>query len=255
MFKHKHGDHMTVKRIKAGLTFRAHYADSNPKWEVIKSLGGSWLCRITKDELDYAGTEKSFLSSEILQSISFAEYFTKALDKDADYLQNQKPGTILHYHNSFGSYVRKEIVLHEGRKKLKSIALVGNWSKNDLPSRQQNGEIYHPYHVKQILEQELTDRVNGTSIYENPSFVKPGGSNNSFDPRKCDPISLDLPPLEGDAKTSTELWTLLERVQEKINPQTEELRKEGNKFDPKTPMNRLRAAYDLLEPIFAESED
>jgi len=254
------------KRVTIGLEFYAPHADSNSKWIVRKSLGGSWLCEIINDPIEidgkkypgeWNGTKKSFLSHEILTSLSMAAMFDGIQDESQKFLQSQKPGAILHYHDGFGQYVRQIVVKDGGVNKLKAIALVGNWDKNhDLPRRSANGTINHPYHVKNILSGELHDRLNCSTTYEHPTFVKPRGGKDSIDPRKLDPINLELPPLEGDAKVASELWQLLEQVQVKLNPETEERRKEGDQFDPATPMKRLRAAFELMEPLLnGERED
>ena len=256
---------VTPKRVTVGLEFYAGYADSNSKWIVRKSLGGAWLCEIINDPIEingktypgeYNGTKKSFMSAEILGSLGMSALFSNLADDNEKFLQSQKPGTILHYHNGFGNYVRQIVVLHEGRMKLKAIALVGEWAKHDLPMRRANGDISSPYHVKKIQDGELSDRLQCSTTYEHPTFSKPRGGKESIDPRKLNPINLELPPLEGDIKVATELWQLIERVQAKLNPETEERQKEGNQFDPATPMKRLRAAYELLEPLLnGERED
>lgn len=238
--------------------FYAVYADSNAKWKVIKRLGGgAWLCRISADNPDYGGTEKSFLTREIQQSLAMSAMFEGIHDENQKFLQSQKPGTILHYHNGFGQYVRREVVRVGNVNKLKSIAMVGNWDKHDLPKRYENGTVYHPFHAKKILTGELDDGLQCSTTYEHPSFVKPrGDGRDKIDPRKLEPISLEVPPLEGDEKVATELWQLLEKVQAVLNPPTEERRQEGDLKDPATPMKRLRAAYELLNPLLnGERED
>lgn len=255
----------TPKRVTVGMEFYAPYADSNSKWIVRKSLGGAWLCEIVNDPIEidgktypgeYNGTKKSFMSHEILTSLAMVAMFDGIADENQKFLQSQKPGTILHYHNSFGQYVRREVVRVGNVNKLKSIALVGKWDKHDLPKRYDNGEIYHPFHAKKILTGELDDGLQCSTTYEHPRFVKPGGDANKIDPRKLDPINLEVPPLEGDAKVATELWQLIEKVQAALNPPTEERRQEGDSKDPATPMKRLRAAYELLHPVLnGERED
>jgi hypothetical protein len=198
---------------------------------------------------EWNGTQKSFMSAEILGSLGMSALFAGIHDENQKFLQSQKPGTILHYHNSFGQYVRQIVVKDGSVNKLKPIALVGNWDKHDLPYRHANGTVCQPYHAKKILSGELYDSLQCSTTYEHPTFVKPGTKFNNIDPRKLDPLSLELPPLEGDAKVATELWQLIEQVQAKLNPETEDRRKEGDQFDPTTPMKRLRAAYELLEPL------
>lgn len=255
----------TPKRVTVGMEFHAPYADSNSKWIVRKSLGGAWLCEIVNDPIEidgktypgeYNGTKKSFMSHEILTSLAMVAMFDGIADENQKFLQSQKPGTILHYHNGFGQYVRREVVRDGNVNKLKPIALVGNWEKRDLPQRYQDGNVYYPFHANKIITGELDDRLQSSTTYEHPNFSKPMGDARNIDPRKLDPISLEVPPLEGDVKVSAELWQLIENVQSKLNPSTEERRKEGDLRDPATPMKRLRAAYELLETLFGgEAED
>lgn len=241
---------VTPIEVEPLLTFYSAYADSNAKWRVIKRIGsGVWLCRII-DNLDYNGTEKSFLTEEIQQSLAILVTLQEIHDENQNFLQSQNPGTILHYHNGFGQYVRREVVQVDGVKKLKSIAMVGNWEKHDLPKRYENGEVYYPFHANRILNGKLDDALQCSTTYEHLNFVKPmGGGRDKIDPRKLEPISLEVPSPQGDEKVAIELWQLIESLQDVLNPSTEERLKEGDFKDPATPMKRLRAAYELLSPI------
>ena len=80
------------KRVKKGMQFRSVLADGLALWVVKRSLGGAWLCEVVDEpyeidgkvyEGDYTGTEKSFLSREILASANYEAIF-KGISNDHD---------------------------------------------------------------------------------------------------------------------------------------------------------------------------
>jgi hypothetical protein len=59
-------------------------------------------------------------------------------------------GSIVHYHNSFGRFVRAVRVEGPAGKRLRPIALVGNWPAYDLPRRLPNGDISREHYPDMI---------------------------------------------------------------------------------------------------------
>lgn len=85
-----------------------------------------------------------------------------------DFYEGLNVGAVVHYHNSFGQFVRCQVVIapvatdghgsfKKGDKVLKQVALVGNWRAHDL----------HPdsYHRRSIREGTLM-RPGAQNVYE-----------------------------------------------------------------------------------------
>jgi hypothetical protein len=243
-----------MNKVKKGMKFLYAYADSQSEWEVIDYLGkGSWLCRIGRDNLDYSGIEKAFLDRDILGSLNLSRVFANIIDKSKKFLMEQKPGTVIHYHNGFEQYVRQVVVEHEGVNKLKPVALVGKWDKRDLPSRKPNGEIHYPYHAKQILDGVLSENLNYSTTYEHPEFNRKNGIN----PHLSEPINLELPEITGDLLVATKLWKIVEEAQSILEEAQSLLhpKERSDVTDPAILIKRLRNVFDLISPLFGERED
>jgi hypothetical protein len=185
--------------IKVGTRFRKTIADGNPLWEV-ESMTGQHAAVICVDEpfehngvtfpSDYAGTQQSVLLSEIRQILAFEEAWGKIAKKSNDFWTNQTVGTVLHYHDSFGRYVRGEVVKVNGKNLLKPTALVGAWSPWDLARRMPNGTIHLGYQAKKIAEGSPWAPSDGC-IFESPKFSERRGVQE--DPRSMAPLNLELP--------------------------------------------------------------
>ena len=193
-------------RVKIGMKFNSHYADSNPEWTVIKSKGnGCWLCRIT-DCLDWGGTEKVFQTKEIKACVEMRQMFDALGQRHDDYYASLTPGRIVHYNNGGNSYVRCLVVQVNDENKLKPIALVGKWLSHDLPQRRPNGEIYLPYYPRKIAEGELFT-PNASCIYE----CEPRPRDT--DPRGMKPLSLEVPKMTTECERQAGYWQVVERAQ------------------------------------------
>jgi len=104
-----------------------------------------------------------------------------------DFFKELEVGSIVHYHNAFGEFVRCEVVLapdddacahaNKGEPCLKPLALVGSWRKHELGA---NG-----YHRRMIREESLFVPSAG-NIYENPKFSDRRGQ----DPRQLAPLEV-----------------------------------------------------------------
>lgn len=99
-----------------------------------------------------------------------------------------EPGTILHYHNGFGEYVRCEVVVqawnsvsahHDAAPCLQPIALVGNWDK-----------FHAPYHAKKVHDRTGAWRPSTGCVYEHPDFCPPRGENASIVPTDLEPLDI-----------------------------------------------------------------
>jgi hypothetical protein len=176
---------MKNARIKVGTKFRYHYADSNPEWEVIGARGrGTWDCQIVATELDYAGTQKCYSSEEINGALQMADFWENTANESVGFYANLREGTIVHYKNGFGQFVRCRVTK---TKELLPFELVGNWREFDLPKRQADGSVYLGYHAEKI-QQKKTFRPHASNIWE-------FNHGNQPDPTTLPAINLDVPAM------------------------------------------------------------
>jgi hypothetical protein len=186
------------KRVSVGMTFFAIYADSRPEWTVIKRRGnGAWDCVIKED--DWTGAKKVFGSEEILAAVREDTFFNNLVNATGDWWNQRKIGEILHYHNSFGQYVRGRVIDDNGEKKLQPIALVGPWKTYDLPRRMADGSISYPYHAEKIINQTGAWQPSHTNMFEHPDFSGPV-VHQRIDPRVAPAIDLSVADMNDDAK-------------------------------------------------------
>lgn len=196
-----------MMKVDVGTRFESSFADANPTWSVVRPKGsGVWVCRIVPEDPDYAGTEKLFSTGEIRAILEQAENF-RLLHEHADqWWARQEIGSIVHYDNGFNQYVRGEIVLHNGEKMMKPLALVGKWHERDLPHRCSDGTIYESYHVRSIREGE--PKRYGV-MYERDRAVPHRGR---LDPTDMLPIDLSVPDMDAEQRETA----LLESVRAKV---------------------------------------
>ncbi len=195
--------------------------------------------------------------------------------KEPNFIEAQADGTIVHYCNGFGQFVRCEVVNQpptdwhgdedeKPTKSLKPIALVGKWSKHDLPHYGIDGHISEGTYVGYIREGKLI-YVNPSNLYESPDHSK---RNDEGDPRKMKPIDLTLPPPTPEQAAQFAAWQAIGAVHAAMADQyaeTEEQMKarkgafrkkvELNYDDPKAmtaeAKRRLFGAYKVLKDFIA----
>lgn len=214
-------------------TFRHSYADGNPLWTVIKKAGrGVWLCEIINDE-DFKGVQKVFMTKEIEASKKVKEFFDENKVKHDKFYASLKEGDIVHYHNGFKSYVRCKV---DSNKELVPVALVGNWHRNDLPTRMLDGAIQYPYYSRKILEKEAF-KPNALNVYENPDYA---GKVVQDDPAEMKEINLDLPEPTDQEKENHKLWCSIIKIKEELdNSYT-------NKNEPKKIIDSLKKIIESI---------
>lgn len=227
--------------VKIGDKFNSSYADSCPEWTVTQKRGrGTWIARVTSD--DWTGTEQAFTTEDIEGAMHSAQVYA-AMNCDHDrFYKSLKFGSIVHYSNGHGTYIRCEVVPcavpvgfdseapPHGRG-LCPIALVGAWGAHDLPSRYADGSPRLSYHVQKIMEKEPMI-PNYSNIYESPDFVDRLG----VDPRHLPPIDLSLPKLSPSEKEAADLVTLINEISQTACWEESGL----------SPKGRLRAVLDLV---------
>lgn len=213
-------------KVTIGTKFRSAYADGNCEWEVKSSRGrDTWNCEIVAEDLDYAGTKKVFGTEEIQRSLDMAEVWQKSTDASENFFKKQVPGTILHYSNGFGSYVRCRVT---GEGKLLPLALVGKWSNIDLPKRMENGFVNEGYHVKQIKQGKVF-RPHASTVYEYQH------RENEPDPNTMQPISLELPEMTPDDTAKADKHIRLNHLRGIVN---------DNKLSPDEIFTRVKNFLD-----------
>lgn len=182
--------------VRTGTRFFYLHADSKPEWKVVEKRGkDTWLATVVSD--DWHGTKKVFGTEEIEEAIDRERRIEALFERRDNFWESRTVGEILHYHDSFGRYVRGEVVRRNDKMVFVPTALVGAWSGTDLPMR-----MRHSYHVKRILnpENDSTWQPNESSVFEAKTFSRPFGPNREFDPRTAVAIDLSDPPeLEGEA--------------------------------------------------------
>ena len=199
-------------------TFRATHADSRPLWKVIRGLSKeSYLCEVVTEiieigdgktiESDWGGTQKAFLTQEILGSISMDQLFDEMNSEHNQFYMGLSVGQTVHYHNGFNNWVRCVVVAKDGENVLKPIAMLGPWASHDLPHRQRDGEISWGYYPNKIRTGE-TFTPNYSNIYEANNKLAKG-----IPPTHLLPINLDPPTQTPDEITLAALWVKVKQIE------------------------------------------
>lgn len=206
-----------MTKVKIGTQFRWTHADSNPLWEVKKARGkGTWEC-VVIDDLDWQGTRKVFSTEEISGSIGMAALWQKSGDESNDFYNQLPVGSIVHYHNAFGAFVRCQVT---DNKQLLPFALVGDWKPFDLPRRLNDGTIELGYYAKKIKERTMF-RPHASNVYEYNVNRKPNQQPIHFsllqDPRQMAPVSLEVPEMSVQEVEYAKLWKKIENLRSVLN--------------------------------------
>jgi hypothetical protein len=162
-----------------------------------------------------AATIRGVTMSDVQAQIRSTLAYDQMNKKHESFYSSLEPGQIVHYHNGFGQYVRCEATRDGSKMKLKPIALVGNWDKFDLPRRLNDGSIALGYHAEQIEKGELFE-PHESNIYEASGFV-PNPAHKEKDPRKMEPISLEVPPMDAGAERLAAGWRAVQDVRALVN--------------------------------------
>ncbi len=208
---------MAKRAIKKGDTFRYHYADSNPLWQVVKARGkGCWECVVTEESADWEGVVKVFSSEEILKSRNFSNFWQELADEHERWAKaNLKVGQFVHFSHGHDSYIRSEVVGYGEHVTCKPIAMVGKWREHDLPSRSNNGSIYLPYLPASIVKGD-THSINSSNLYE---YQKAKGSlkPEALDPTNLPAIDLSVPDMTPEEEYQASLWRRIESIRKLID--------------------------------------
>lgn len=194
-----------------GKTFRATYCDGNCLWKVIKKLGPQvWLCEIDASDLDYGGTQKSFMTREIEASVNWSKRIDDLLTDHDKFYRDLVPGEVVHYHNGFQQYIRCEVVRRHNQNLLKPIAMVGDW-KHELPRRRHaDGKPTYCYHADKIEKGELFE-PNFSNIYEHSP------KKFAVDPRNLPALDISVPEMTAEQEKTAAKWQRIQRISDVIS--------------------------------------
>jgi hypothetical protein len=174
------------------------------------------------ESYDISGAHMRGLTlSDVRALVEYDRHIESMFDAHEDYYANLPVGTIVHYDNGFGQFVRCERVEGPKGKRLRELALVGNWDDYDLPRRMPDGSIHFGYHAEGVIEGrqmepnygsiwerydakgrewsmrglDNTDHLNeiGKARFAEQRYQAP------FDPTTEPAIDLTPPPIEGEA--------------------------------------------------------
>ena len=192
--------------VKIGDQFRSVFQDGNCLWNVIKKAGRNvWLCEIDREDGDYAGTQKTFMTREIEGSKAWEKKLQQLHGANDDYYKSLTPGQIVHYNDGFKKFIRCQVVQENGENKLKKIALVGAWWEHDLPKRDRRGEIYYPYDAKGVIEGD-TFTPNFGNIWER--------DREGVNPATLPALDLSVPDMTPEEEISAKQWQCLTWIRE-----------------------------------------
>ncbi len=166
-----------------------------------------------------SGMSKASVVKLIAAEDNFAKLFHGNRD---DFWASQEVGNVLHYHNSFGAFVRGVVVENDGQMELKPTALVGNWGNHDLPRRYADGRIHLGYHAGQIAEGASWQPSDGC-VYESSTYSESYARYG--DPRVLEEINLTIPEMSDDEVRRAKREVLIRTV---IEQASHENRSRGN---------------------------
>lgn len=184
--------------VRIGTEFRHHFADSNPLWRVTKRVRTGVYDAVGVNEplevngrmfdSDFAGQTRRFTAEIIVAAVRHGEFMKGLFTGHDDFWANVPAGKVLHYHHSFGAYVRGVVVVHQGKRCFSPTALVGNWSPCDLPRRSPTGEVGYSTGGRYFAADHKPWQPSESCVFETPGFKDRGA-----DPRRMDPIDLTVP--------------------------------------------------------------
>lgn len=207
-----------------GKRFRHAIADGNPLFEVTRRIGRSdrydAVCIDEPYEIggrkypsDFAGEVRAFTGDQVRRAVAWQETIANLGRTQDDFWANRALGEELHYHDSFGRYVRGKVVILTpenteertnaraalGQRGLLPTALVGDWQPRDLAYRDAEGNVKYGYHAEKIIAGNGAWQPSETCVFEGSHRPRKGE-----DPRTMRPLSLDPPPARTGADAHVE---------------------------------------------------
>lgn len=227
-------------KVGIGTKFHSQYADGNPLWTVKRKVGASAWEAVSED-IDWGGIKKLFSTKEIQAAVSWEENF-KQLDNEQDaFYAGLKVGQTVHYCNGLKQYVECEVVMQEGKKQLKPVALKGKWREWDLPRRMPDGSINHSYHAEKIAK-GICWRANVSCILESP--CNGHKEHTVAEVRAMPRINLEVEPVNDRQGKICRTVAGLEVAKERIEEELEKLRIDKEVGELKAYRENLAAFFE-----------
>lgn len=164
--------------------------------------------------------------ADVRQHVEASKAMQAIFQGNQDWWDAQALGTVVHYDNGFGQFVRGVIVDDGGERKMQPTALVGHvitadtpvedirehggWRDHEVARRTAYGDVDYGYHAKHVLTRESM-RPHPGNIVESPDY---SGSKLGVDPREMEPIDFDslLPQPDDDRLAAEALCRLVNRI-------------------------------------------
>jgi len=173
------------------------------------------------NEATIRGVNKDTVRKELRWRLSFE----KMGDSNKDFYASLKVGQTVHYHNSFGAWVRCTVVRGESvhsegveQNVLKPVALVGDWRSFDLPRRNADGSVTLGYHAESVVEGKVMT-PHESCVWESGKM----GSRHA-DPTGLAPISLEVPAMSKEEEENAALWRRVDRLRAICNDRADDPR-------------------------------
>lgn len=237
-------DSLPPQRVVVGTQFRSPIADGLALWEVDRVDDDIARCHVVNErwqipgtdtwcDSDHAGLERPFNVTEIRRTLELDARLRSLLADRKGWWAGVQPGTILHYHDAFGRYLRGVVVDVDGTHEFKPTAMVGLWSQGDVVRVDQYGEAVYGYHAKKILEGSSW-QPDAACMFEHPQFTprKPGN------PATFAAWSLTVPEPTADEaqgyadeRKCREIWSLLSERPDSVTRSVHKLREAKRLLD------------------------
>jgi hypothetical protein len=189
--------------------------------------------------MDWGGVVKLFSTNEIRRSLAMLSFWEESSKKSEGFYTEARLGSVCHYHNSFGAYIRCEVVAGETERSkgklvkcLKPTAMVGEWRVYDLPHRRPDGSINYGYQAERIVKGECFE-PHSSNIWESPDFERRGHP----DPTTMPALDLSVPQMTVHEEVEAKLEQLRKQVWECLGDSKE------------SPLAALKLAKTMLEGI------
>lgn len=162
-------------------------------------------------------------------------------------------GSVVHYHDGFGQYVRCTVVVGDednlrsydnrvrdrdliGKHVLLPSALVGAWRGGGRATIDpRTGEVHHVYHAEAIAKGRGAWRPSDSFVFEAPGFVD---RSKGADPATLDALDLTPEPLTSEQLAALPAWRTIAQIQEVLSMDA---------ADGKTPQEILAAVRAALD--------
>ena len=161
--------------VKVGTTFAAPLMDGRPTWTVLEVLMGRVVLATTGPDWPDAPNHEAAFKIEVVQaSIAHDERIDASRAANDMWWAQQTVGSVRHYHNGFGEYVRCVV---DGDRNLQPVALVGNWT------------AHQDFYISRIEDGSGAWRQHVSCVFEAPGFVAPRHKDAPADPTVLRPLA------------------------------------------------------------------